>query len=264
MRRGRFPQRIKRGSPWLPIGRCPALVAADHATGARARPLRIDCSATARRVPPPVLAPLHDIPRYVRQAPRIGQLPPYGMGRCAAVVSTPRVLGRFVQPGSSPRLHRVEVHGQTRVWNQGVKPGLAGAVWHLWTRGAKPKISLVFGREWSMFQSMDSSLPRAPSLEVRQSALGLLRTKAAQGDAQAQYDLGTHCHRASCDALRKDTIESRIEAYKWFHLAAGQRFKDALTSCQRVTLAMSHAEFDEGNRRAAAFATGQPSLLHTP
>jgi hypothetical protein len=85
------------------------------------------------------------------------------------------------------------------------------------------------------------------------------RKAAEAGDAGAQYALGVRCHRASLDARQIDTIESRIEAYKWLNLAAVQGYKDSLTACQRLVLTMSRAEFDEGNRRAALFVA-QPSV----
>jgi len=85
------------------------------------------------------------------------------------------------------------------------------------------------------------------------SAVGWIRKAAEGGDAGGQYELGVRCHRASVGALRMDPIESRIEAYKWFHLAEAQGYKDSVTACQQVTLTMSRGEVDEGNRRAATF-----------
>jgi TPR repeat protein len=90
-----------------------------------------------------------------------------------------------------------------------------------------------------------------------------MRQAAEGGDAGGQYTLGTRYHRASADALRVDTGESRIEAYKWFRLAAAQGYRDSDTACQRVVLTMSRAEFEEGNRRADSFTARQavhPSL----
>jgi TPR repeat protein len=93
-----------------------------------------------------------------------------------------------------------------------------------------------------------------------------MRKAADGGDAGGQYDLGTRCHRASVDtlALRPKAMESRIEAYKWFHLAAAQGYKDSLTARQRVTVNMTRAEVDEGNRRAAAFVTRRPAKPQEP
>jgi uncharacterized protein len=84
-------------------------------------------------------------------------------------------------------------------------------------------------------------------------AAGWMRKAAEGGDAGGQYEVGTHCHHASLDAGLTAATEFRIEAYKWLHLAAAQGYRDSVTACQRVTLSMSRNEFEEGNRRAAAF-----------
>jgi TPR repeat protein len=76
---------------------------------------------------------------------------------------------------------------------------------------------------------------------------------AQQGDAGAQFNLGMRQHRASGTGLPADVLESKIEAYKWFHLAAAQGYKGSDAACERVTLSMSHEELAAGNRRAAAF-----------
>jgi uncharacterized protein len=85
------------------------------------------------------------------------------------------------------------------------------------------------------------------------AAAGWIRKAAEGGDARGQYDLGSRSHRASLDPRRGDAKEARIEAYKWFHLAAEQGYKDSLIARQRVTLTMTRADVDEGNHRAAAF-----------
>jgi len=79
--------------------------------------------------------------------------------------------------------------------------------------------------------------------------------KAAQGgDAGAQFDLGTRYHRDSLSGLHTDGMESRIEAYKWFCLAAAQGYKNSAACCERITLEMTRDEVREGNGRVAAFA----------
>ncbi|MBI5387686.1 MAG: sel1 repeat family protein [Verrucomicrobia bacterium] len=94
---------------------------------------------------------------------------------------------------------------------------------------------------------------------------GVWMRKAAEGgDAGGQYSLGTRHHRASVDTLRVDATESRIEAYKWFHLAAAQGYGDSIVACQRVTLTMTRAEVLEGNRRAAAFVAREPINSQMP
>jgi len=86
-----------------------------------------------------------------------------------------------------------------------------------------------------------------------------MRKAAEGGDAGGQYHLGMRCHRASVNTMRPDAMESRIEAYKWFHLASVQGYGESLTARQRVTIAMTRAEVDEGNRRAVAFTVRKPS-----
>jgi len=61
------------------------------------------------------------------------------------------------------------------------------------------------------------------------------------------------------DTLRGDMGESRIEAYKWFHLAAAQGYNGSLTECQRMTLTMTREEIDESHGRAAVFVVRDPS-----
>ena len=88
-----------------------------------------------------------------------------------------------------------------------------------------------------------------------------IRKAAEGGDAGGQYKLGVRCHRASVDPLRPGADESRIEAYKWLHLAAAQGYRDSTLACQRVTVGMSRAEVHEGKRRAVAFAVRKPASL---
>ncbi len=93
-----------------------------------------------------------------------------------------------------------------------------------------------------------------------------IRKAAEQGDAGAQFDLGTRCHRSSVKGLEIDAVESKIESYKWFHLAAAQGYKQADASCERLALAMSFEGVAEGNLRVAAFvaAQGVPSAKLSP
>src|SRR5437879_1262193 len=73
---------------------------------------------------------------------------------------------------------------------------------------------------------------------------------ARQGDAGGQYHLGMTQHRASSKGLPGDRLESKLEAYKWFYLAASQGYKGSGAACERVTLSMSQEEVADGNRRA--------------
>jgi len=76
---------------------------------------------------------------------------------------------------------------------------------------------------------------------------------ARQGDAGAQFYLGKSCHRASLRGVPEQTTESRIEAYKWFHLAAAQGYRGSVAACTPVILGMTHADVTVADRRVAAF-----------
>jgi hypothetical protein len=82
---------------------------------------------------------------------------------------------------------------------------------------------------------------------------------AQQGDAGAQFHLGMRHHRASglSGGLPGEAHESKIEAYKWFFLAAAQGYRGSDSACERVTLSMSREELADGNRRAAAFVVAK-------
>lgn len=75
---------------------------------------------------------------------------------------------------------------------------------------------------------------------------------AEQGDAAAQYNLGLEHHRMSFNEP-PDSRDSRIEAYKWLQLAAGQQYHNAQAACERVAIRMSHDEVSEANKRIATF-----------
>jgi hypothetical protein len=79
---------------------------------------------------------------------------------------------------------------------------------------------------------------------------------ACQGDAGAQFYLGKSCHRASLRGVPEQTTESRIEAYKWFHLAAAQGYRGSVTACTPVILGMTHADVAVAERRVASFVAG--------
>ncbi len=82
--------------------------------------------------------------------------------------------------------------------------------------------------------------------------------KAAQlGDAGAQFNLGMRQHRDSIAEFPTNAAESKIEAYKWFNLAAAQGYQGSATACERVTLSMTHEELADGNHRAAAFVAAK-------
>lgn len=79
------------------------------------------------------------------------------------------------------------------------------------------------------------------------------RKAAEGGDAAAQFSLGSKFHRSSVSSLGQDRTESRVEAYKWFYLAAAQGYRGSAAACERITLQMSRDEVTDGNQRAAAF-----------
>jgi TPR repeat protein len=87
-----------------------------------------------------------------------------------------------------------------------------------------------------------------------------IRRAADQGDAGAQFNLGSRCHRSSLGGQETEAAESKIESYKWFHLAAAQGYNQADAACERVTLDMSFEQVAEGDRRIAAFPEAGPKL----
>lgn len=82
---------------------------------------------------------------------------------------------------------------------------------------------------------------------------------AHQGDAGAQYLLGMRHHRASLDGQPKNTLESRLEAFKWLHLAAAQGYLGSDAACEFVALGMTQQEVTDGRHRTAAFVVVNPS-----
>lgn len=80
-----------------------------------------------------------------------------------------------------------------------------------------------------------------------------IRKAANLGDAGAQYYLGSSCHRDSLSGQPENASEARIEAYKWYRLAAAQGYKGSEMACEVVSLGMSREDLDEGARRMSAF-----------
>jgi hypothetical protein len=94
-------------------------------------------------------------------------------------------------------------------------------------------------------------------------AVTWIRRAAEGGDAAAQFNLGTRYHRASVSGLEMDAAESQIEAYKWFHLAAAQGYKDSERACEPLTLRMSRVDVVEGKDRIAAFVAAKAKNIQT-
>ena len=95
---------------------------------------------------------------------------------------------------------------------------------------------------------------------LRDEALSMkwLGKAAHQGDAGAQYNLGMRHHRISLGETPEKASESRIEAYKWLHLAAAQGYHGSESACGSLALTMTFEGVADGSRRAAAFVAGQP------
>jgi len=85
---------------------------------------------------------------------------------------------------------------------------------------------------------------------------------ARQGDAGAQFNLGESCHRASLQRERKDAPESRIEAYKWYRLAAAQGYEHSETAYTTLTINMTREDVAAGNQRVAEFKVEKPERAH--
>jgi uncharacterized protein len=80
-----------------------------------------------------------------------------------------------------------------------------------------------------------------------------IRRAAQGGDAGAQFDLGDRCARESLHGSDTDAVESRIEAYKWFTLAAAQQYRNASIQCDSTSIRMTREDIIEASRRAKAF-----------
>jgi|HubBroStandDraft_1064217.scaffolds.fasta_scaffold42187_4 TPR repeat protein len=83
-------------------------------------------------------------------------------------------------------------------------------------------------------------------------SLKWMRLAALQGDAGAQHYLGTKHRRDSFEGLAKDALESNLEAYKWFHLAAAQGYRASETARDGVAIGLTREQVAEGNHRASA------------
>lgn len=88
-----------------------------------------------------------------------------------------------------------------------------------------------------------------------------IRKAAHQGDAGAQFALGVKHLRQSYRETSKDTIESKIEAYKWLHLSTAQGYKGSQNAWDSLTCGMTREAVVEGNHRVATFLAGQSPEL---
>lgn len=80
--------------------------------------------------------------------------------------------------------------------------------------------------------------------------------KAADlGDAGAQYRLGADHHRSVMDGGSTNVTQSRIDACKWFRLAAAQGYDGAGMAGDIVTMEMTREDVQEVDRLITAFKT---------
>jgi TPR repeat protein len=92
-------------------------------------------------------------------------------------------------------------------------------------------------------------------------ALMWIQKAAQQGDAGAQHHLGMRHRRASFEGLPKDKLESNLEAYKWFLLAATQGYLASAAAREDIAIGFTRAQVDEGNNRAEACVPTRATLL---
>ncbi|MFN7140304.1 MAG: tetratricopeptide repeat protein [Limisphaerales bacterium] len=84
-------------------------------------------------------------------------------------------------------------------------------------------------------------------------AVAWFRKAADQGEAGAHFHLGTECHRALLDATPESATELKIEAYKWFQLAAAQQYHGSEAASEQIALTMTNEDLVEGKKRATVF-----------
>jgi uncharacterized protein len=89
-----------------------------------------------------------------------------------------------------------------------------------------------------------------------------MQMAAQQGDAGAQHHLGLRHRRASFQGRAKEALESNLEAYKWFHLAAAQGYRASDAARDDIALSLTRAQVDEGNHRADACVPERAKAAH--
>ena len=83
---------------------------------------------------------------------------------------------------------------------------------------------------------------------------------ARLGDAGGQFHMGRQCERASLNGLPVDAPEARIEAYKWYQLAAAQGYKGSDGAHATLTFKMTREDVAEATERVARFVAAKPML----
>lgn len=82
---------------------------------------------------------------------------------------------------------------------------------------------------------------------------------AELGFAGAQHTLGVRHRRASFTGLPDNAVESNLEAYKWFHLAAAQGYKGSDAELENITLRLTREQVLEGDQRASRWSDAHAS-----
>jgi len=84
---------------------------------------------------------------------------------------------------------------------------------------------------------------------------------AQQGHAGAQHNLGLRHRRASFGCLPNDSLESNLEAYKWFRLAAAQGYKPSDAELEQIALILTRDQVSEGDQRADEFIVAESDAI---
>lgn len=92
-------------------------------------------------------------------------------------------------------------------------------------------------------------------------ALLWLCRAAEQGHAEAQHSLGLRHRRASFEGQPGDALESNLEAYKWFRLAAAQGYRKSDAELECIALILTREQVGEGDRRADRFVVVESSPI---
>jgi TPR repeat protein len=135
----------------------------------------------------------------------------------------------------------------------GMGAGLDYALAAEWYRKAADQNHLLAQFNLGMMYAHGQGVAR----DAVQSRMWLDRA-AQQGDAGAQFHLGDNYHRASFRQVPADASESRVEAYKWYRLAAAQGYQGSEMAHATLTFNMTREDVTAGNQRVAAFEIGKP------
>jgi len=95
-------------------------------------------------------------------------------------------------------------------------------------------------------------------LQDSQKAFNWYQKAAYQGNKLAQQKVGSIYFTEN-----PNSPQNRIEAYKWYALAAAQGDEDAAKFRDKIVPIMSVQELAEANRRAKAFSVGEPPATNS-